>query len=155
MNHMRGTKSPECNKIARKIWDWCEEREVWVLAASHVPGVLNVLADEESRHFVEDTQWRLNPSVFQSLVKRWGLPTVDFFASRLTNQVPVYVIWFPDPEASFIDAFSIKWNQFELSYLFPAFRLMTRCLQKIRAEKACGGSHEVGLEKLCLTAGLC
>lgn len=74
VNHMGGTRSAECNKIAKDIWDWCEAREIWLLAA-HVPGSLNVQADGESREFLEDTEWKLNPEIFQEICDRWGTPS--------------------------------------------------------------------------------
>lgn len=86
-------------------------RKNWILA-SHVLGVLNIQADVESRYLVEDTQWMINTKIFLSLVERWGSPTIDLFSSRVTNQILTYASWIPDPGAAFVDAFSIKWNQF-------------------------------------------
>lgn len=81
------------------------------------------------------TEWGLNDQIFSTITARWGVPEIDLFASRLNHKVPRYVSWLPDPGAEFIDAFTIPWGQFKLSYLFPPFRLLPRCLQKLRAEK--------------------
>ena len=134
LNHGGGTKSTKCNKIAKQIWSWCEQREIW-LFTTHVPGILNVEADFESRNFSENTEWMLNPSIFQEIVHEWGTPAIDLFASRHNNQLHKYVSWVPDPFAMFYDAFSQNWNKFSFVYVFPPFRLLTRTLQKIRAEK--------------------
>lgn len=135
VNHMGGTKSRDCDKVARRIWSWCEAKGIW-LRAAHLPGVENVEADHESRNFTENTEWKLNPEIFDCLCKTWGVPEIDLFASRLNFQIPNYCSWIPDPGATWVDAFSFKWNQFRLSYAFPPFSLLTRSIQKIRTEGA-------------------
>ena len=69
--------------------------------------------------------------------KVFGQPDIDLFASRLNAQIMTYVSWKPDPKASFIDAFSIKWSNC-LFYAFPPFCLISRCLQKIIQDQATG-----------------
>lgn len=135
LNNQGGTRSLECNEQARQIWNWCETRELW-LWASHIPGVSNEEADFESRNFTENTEWGLNKKIFQRICDRWGTPDVDLFASRLNHQVPCYASWGPDPFCSFVNAFTFKWSEFDLCFIFPPFRLMTRCVQKIREEGA-------------------
>ena len=53
---MGGTHSLECNKIAREIWTWCIQRNIWVTAIS-LPGKENIDADRESRTFNDNTEW--------------------------------------------------------------------------------------------------
>ncbi|XP_045101188.1 uncharacterized protein LOC123498111 isoform X1 [Portunus trituberculatus] len=113
------------------------KNEAWI-TCSHVPGAVNLLADAASRKFNDRHEWKLNEDIFQELCKRFGVPSIDLFASRLNKQVPRFCSWLPDPEAEFFYAFSISWSQFELIYAFPPFALITRCLQKIRAEMARG-----------------
>ncbi len=60
INNMGGNKSQECNSIAKKIWQWCTENDLHVLAA-HIPGISNITADEKSRKFNDATEWQLNP----------------------------------------------------------------------------------------------
>ena len=67
----------------------------------------------------------------------WGEPTIDLFASRLNKQINCYASWKPDPEATYVDAFSISWNN-HLFYAFPPFSLIARCLQKIEIENSEG-----------------
>ena len=54
LNAMGGTKSPSCNKLVQDIWTWCMQNKVW-LSASHLPGALNVEADQQSPQFNERT----------------------------------------------------------------------------------------------------
>ena len=79
----------------------------------------------------------LSTHLFQEIVATWGEPTIDLFASKLNKQVVCYASWKPDPEASYLDAFSISWND-HLFYAFPPFSLITQCLQKIELEKSEG-----------------
>ena len=65
-----------------------------------------------------------------------GQPSVDLFASRLNHKVSRYASWRYDPEAWVINAFSIDWSHFHLSYVFPPFRLVGRCVRKAKAEGA-------------------
>ena len=62
INAMGGIKSADCNNMARQIWLWCIEREIW-LSACHIPGSINVEADSESRVFNTSTEWSLHPDV--------------------------------------------------------------------------------------------
>ncbi len=63
------------------------------------------------------------------------MPDVDLFASRINNQVDIYVSWKSDPHALFIDAFTVTWAGFTNSYAFPPFCLIPRCLHKVVQEK--------------------
>ncbi|KAK3889264.1 hypothetical protein Pcinc_006829 [Petrolisthes cinctipes] len=74
----------------------------------------------------------------QVLCVTFGTPDIDLFASRLNKQIKRICSWKPDPEAEHFDAFTINWAQFELIYMFPPFSLISRCLQKMRAEEAMG-----------------
>ena len=44
INAMGCTLSRECNSIAKYIWQWCIDKQIW-LTAAHIPGVKNVEAD--------------------------------------------------------------------------------------------------------------
>ena len=136
ITHMGGARSVLCNSLAKEIWQWCITRDIW-LSASHVPGVENVAADFESRHFNEDAEWKLNTVVFNRIVQAFGPFDIDLFASRLNTQLPVYVSWRPDPQAQFVDAFSISWHGYNC-YLFPPFSVISRCLRKVVEDQANG-----------------
>jgi hypothetical protein len=59
---------------------------------------------------------------------------VDLFATRLTNQLPRFVSWRPDPEAEATDAFTQNWSLIK-GYAFPPFNLVGRCLAQMRDQK--------------------
>ena len=136
LNNMGGVKSPNCNDAAKEIWKWCIQKHIWI-TASHIPGKLNVEADHRSRQFNDGSEWMLNPAKFQEIASHYGTPEIDLFASRLNKQVERYVAWQPDPEAENVDAFTLDWGPLDF-YAFPPFCLISRCLQKIRQDKAKG-----------------
>ena len=47
-NHMGTSHSHSRNSMAKKIWKWCIERNIW-LSVAHIPGKDNFVADFESR----------------------------------------------------------------------------------------------------------
>ena len=136
INNMGGSRSEPCNKMARLIWAWCQDRRIW-LTATHIPGKLNVEADKCSRVFNDRTEWMLNRDVFEEMQRKFGKPEIDLFASRLNRQLTRYVSWHPEPEAETTDAFSLDWGTLKF-YAFPPFCLVGKCLQKIINDKASG-----------------
>ena len=64
-------------------------------------------------------------------------PEVDLFASRLNKQFTKYCSCRPDPEAMYIDAFSVSWKNLKF-YCFPPFSCVLQAVQKIKQEKATG-----------------
>ena len=133
---MGGTHSRECNTIAKDIWQWCIDKQIW-LTAAHIPGTKNIAADRESRVFSDNKEWMIRPNIFWKIADILGDSSIDLFAFRLNHQVSCYVSWKHDPGAAFIDAFSITWDK-QLFYAFPLFSLIARCLQKIQTDSAEG-----------------
>ena len=134
IRNMGGIRSLLCDSIASELWAWCIERKVWV-SATHIPGKLNIEADQESRTQDLDTEWELNAEVFHSVVELWGLPEVDLFASRINHKIDCYVSWRPDPSAIHIDAFTMSWENL-YAFIFPPFSVIARVLQKMVQDKA-------------------
>ena len=108
-SNMGGSKSTPCNGITKQIWALCITQNNW-LSATHLPGCENVQADAESRIFNDLTEWMLDPQVFEEITQKFGKLEIDLFASRLNKRCAQYASWRPDPEALFVDAFSVKWN---------------------------------------------
>ena len=84
LNNMGGSKSLKCNHISKLIWNWCIQRHIY-LSAEHLPGVENIVADKESRHFSKDTEWMLDLPVFRLISERFWNFSIDLFASRLNT----------------------------------------------------------------------
>ena len=134
INNMGGLNSLECNDLAIEIWNLAVANNIW-LSSEFIPGSENQ-ADEPSRKFHDDLEWMLCPSIFRKICKQFVTPNIDLFASRLNQQLKNYCSWQRDPFALHINAFSISWNTYKCSYLFPPFCIISRCLQKIQDEEA-------------------
>lgn len=136
INRMGSVQFPKLNSLARTIWQWCESRNIYILA-SYIRSSDNVVADKASRKVHVDTEWALANSKFQKIIKRFGPPDIDLFASRVNKKCNVYVSWLHDPDASAIDAFTLNWSRF-FFYAFPPFSIILRTLEKIIADQAEG-----------------
>ncbi len=106
VNKMGGIRSPLLDGLARKIWLWAINKDIWISAA-HIPGIQNC-ADYDSRNFNDNVEWMLNVNVVKHIFEIWDSPVIDMFASRLNKQLDTFVSWKPDPEALFVDAFAIE-----------------------------------------------
>ncbi len=137
IKNMGSSKSPCLDREVKIIWDWAITRNNW-LSASHIPGVLNVEADEESRSNETRLEWKLDESLFYEVVQFFLYqPEVDLFASRINTQLTRFFAYRPDPEAEVIDAFSVSWENIRF-YAFPPFNCISRVIQKIVQDKATG-----------------
>ena len=122
INNQGGTKT-KCNSIARKIWLWAYHTDNWISAA-HLPGAKNVRADKESRSIHDNTEWKLDPKLFQKICKEFGTPDIDLFASRLNKQLDKFMSWKPDRLAVAVDALSETWVGM-FTYAFPPFNMIS------------------------------
>ena len=102
INNMGGTVSPQLTDLAKALWMWALSKDI-ALSAKHIPGDLNKVADSKSRSMTDRTDWKLHP---RAIDQQWGPLEVDLLASRLSNQLPRYFSWRPDPLAEATDAFS-------------------------------------------------
>ena len=138
INRRGGTASP---KLTKDLWLWCMERNI-LLHAQHLPGVLNIIADEESRTWSDRSEWKLSPILFQEINHLLGPLSTDLFASRLSSQLPVFVSWKPDPLAVATDAFTQDWNTLPgRLYANPPWGLIGRVLSLV---------HSQGVQELAL-----
>jgi hypothetical protein len=110
------------------------ERSI-VLKALHLAGVLNTIADDESRVMKDRSDGRLCPNVFHQINQRLGPLVVDLFASRLVNQLQTYVSWRRDPMAMATDAFTLDWAELR-AYANPPWNLIFRVLAQTRRQEA-------------------
>ena len=137
VNHMGTSSSEKRNDLAKEIWLWCAQRNIW-LTAVHIPGVENVEADKQSRRSHSQLEWTLDRTIFRDCINAAKVePNIDLFASKINHQLQPYVSWHPDPGAVAIDAFHLSWKQY-VPYMFPPFSLISRVLQKIQQEKVQG-----------------
>ena len=88
INKEGGMKSGSLCALLWRILSWCTRKQV-TLRACHIPGRLNMIADNLSRlGQTIQTEWSLHPEVFQAICSRWHQPQVDLFATRFNNKLP-------------------------------------------------------------------
>lgn len=136
INRMGSVKYPKLSFLARELWQWCERRDIWV-QASYIPSACNSVADFESRILPSETEYELNNKIFRKIVRVFGEPQIDLFASYLNRKCTVYASFLPDPESYTVDAFTISWRDIYF-YAFPPFCLILRVLNKIKKDQAEG-----------------
>ena len=136
INKMGGIQFPVLNDIAREIWEWCEERGIWIYA-SYIRSKDNIIADAESRKLEPETEYELAHYAFKSIIEKFGQPEIDLFATRINAKCDKYVSWFRDPFSMAIDAFTINWSLYYF-YAFPPFAIILKVLRKIKDDKATG-----------------
>ena len=106
VNHKGGTHFPELLQVAVQLWNGCIQRNLFI-TAYHVTGKTNVVAYRESREFIDQSDWKIDPIIISPFLRDCS---TDLFASRLTHQLARYISWRPDPQAFQSDAFSVNWN---------------------------------------------
>ena len=70
INNMGGMHSVICNDIAKRIWEFAQNRDFWI-SSSHIPGVENTMADKISRVFNDNTEWMLTHKLFKILFNKF------------------------------------------------------------------------------------
>ena len=117
--------------LTSRLLRWTESFDVH-LEARYLPGESNVLADVLSRRGqVVGTEWSLHPQVARALLRTWGNPSIDLFATCLNAKLPLYCSLVPDPQAVFEDAFRHPWDDLDL-YAFPPFALVGRVIARVQ-----------------------
>jgi hypothetical protein len=135
INKMGGVQYPELNDITRKIWQFCEDRKIYIFA-TYIPSSDNVVADRESRRTDYESEWSLSNDYFAVICQFFGTPKIDLFATYYNTKCETFVSWKPDPYSLTVDAFTIKWSTG--FYCFPPFALILRCLRKIISDSVEG-----------------
>ena len=131
VNKQGGTVSRPLCLLTSRLLRWTESFDVH-LEARYLPGESNVLADVLSRRGqVVGTEWSLHPQVARALLRTWGNPSIDLFATCLNAKLPLYCSLVPDPQAVFEDAFRHPWDDLDL-YAFPPFALVGRVIARVQ-----------------------
>ena len=131
INKQGGTVSRPLCLLTSRLLIWTESFDVH-LEARFLPGESSVLADVLSRRGqIVGTEWSLHPQVARALLRAWGSPSIDLFATCLNAKLPLYCSLVPDPQAVFEDAFRHPWDDLDL-YAFPPFALVGRVIARIQ-----------------------
>lgn len=120
-----GAHSPQLLGIVKKLQFLILSLKTTIKIV-HIRGTDNILADSASRD-----EYSLTCSALQRIAERFGMPTVDLFATRSNRLVPAYVSRYPEKEALATDAFSTDWSQHELPIAHPSIRLIPKVLRRV------------------------
>jgi hypothetical protein len=71
---------------------------------------------------------------FHEINSLCGPDDIDLFASRRNHQLSRYISYLPDPNAEFVDAFSLKWIHIN-GFAFPPVSIVRKVVQKLIAEE--------------------
>ena len=93
INKGGGTRSSNLTKIAKRLTEFCEHLNLTIKAV-HLPSVMNIEADRESRSECDSSDWLLNRLVFNSLSNIWPV-NIDLFSSYWNAQVPALPLSLP------------------------------------------------------------
>ena len=126
-----GTVSDSLCELTGQLLRWTEAHNVLV-EARYLLGQSNVLTDFLSRrNQVLAVEWSLLPQVAKKIIRTWGSPTIDLFATHLNAKLPLYCSLIPDPQTIFKDDFCHPWNHLDI-YAFPLFNLVDRVVARVR-----------------------
>ena len=131
VNRQGGTRSRSLCVSALRLIAWCRDRGI-ILSAVHIPGVVNLLADDLSRG-MSGSEWILNRQVVRSIFRTYYLPEIDLFASSRSNQLPVYCSRTFDRAAYSVNALALDWSGLT-AYAFPPIPILHRVVSKIGEE---------------------
>ena len=101
-----------------------------------IPREANQQADFLSR-IVDKDDWSLHPDLFQILDAKWGLHTIDRFASYFNTQLPRFNSRFWNPGVEAVDAFTCDWKD-ENNWWCPPIYLIPRVLRHAQKTHAKG-----------------
>ena len=136
INKQGGTRSWEMFALTWHLFAFCTKNKV-LLAARHIPGVMNLVADQLSRsNQIIHTEWSLNPQIFRWLSQIDFPPQIDLFATKFNNKLPLYVSPVPDPQALETDALQMNWSGLHL-YSFPPTALLPQVVRKLINSHSC------------------
>lgn len=105
-----------------------------ILEAQWILRSLNERADLLSR-FVDKDDWSVNPSVFRVIEAKWGLHTIDRFASHYNAQVPSFNSKFASPGFSGVDTLAQDWRD-KNNWVYPS---VSAIVPSVRALSSCSG----------------
>ncbi|XP_069609161.1 uncharacterized protein [Ranitomeya imitator] len=115
-NRQGGTRSETLMQITDRLFQ-VAELNFLSLTALHIKGKEKVAADFLSRNVLKQGEWSLNEDIFNLVVRRWGQPVVDLFATR-NRKVKLFCSLNPRENPLAVDAFLIKWV-FSTGLCFP------------------------------------
>lgn len=135
----RGTSpSPHLSRLALQTRFVLSCLRTPVVAATHLPGVDNIEADDSSRRWLPRygrLEWPVDRQLLTSILGQHHLPLpeLDAFATAANSVASKFWSLRPDPRAEACDAFAQLWSGRSL-FINPPFALAARVVAKIIEE---------------------
>ena len=134
MGKGRGGEKSRFSGIKQTNLEYLISKQI-ILTAEHLPWILNVMADFESRNVKDPNEWMLNREIFEKLCSNLDKPDIHISLHRVSKQLKKCISLKTDQFSMGRDAFQTSWSQ-GLNYAFASFRLIGTVLAKIQKEKA-------------------
>lgn len=121
-----GSRDTHVHDLCKKLYWYCIHNRIYI-HATWIPRDLNTFADFYSK-LTDSGDWKLNPSTFKYLSKRWGNCDIDLFASFDNHQLPKYYSLYFTPTCLGVDAFDFDWGLWQRCWCNPPFSMIARTL---------------------------
>ena len=117
------------------------------LLVEHIAGTDNVVADQLSRAGLSDTDrndWSLSPTAFARICRRYGRPTIDWFATHRNALCSRFATRRPHRRATYIDAMRCNWRN-EFGIFVPPFNLLEQVIHRLHVQGAGSPRRPMGI----------
>ena len=124
INKQGGIHSLSLLYLTVELWEWYCLHHVFPQAI-HISTEDNYITDWLSRLPTRTHEWTLEDTIFLSICRRWGYPSIDLFATRDNAKCPRYCSRAGFNTDSLGDAFKIDWSG-EFLYIFPPIPMILK-----------------------------
>ena len=134
VNRQGSARSRNLLRVSEQLFNLLKTMRVH-LVATHLKGSLNLWADALSRQDPWSVELELKTYHFASLVKSYGPPQIDLFATPYNKKRKLFISRTMKTRAGGPDAFSVDWNRWDFLYLFPPplTSIMLKVLRQLRS----------------------
>lgn len=132
----KGSMKKELQDIALEIFSICISKSIY-LEMEWIPRSENSLADYYSKIGEDFDDWGLSLSLFDMIQSRFGIFSIDWFASEHNTKVERFFSRYWNTACLGVDAFTVSWA-FEHGLFVPPISLVTRVLRKMMIDHAKG-----------------
>lgn len=123
-----GSMNLELHKLAVDIFFAARHNNI-EMNIEWIPRTLNERADYLSK-IVDFDDWQVDDQYFQALQSRWGLCTIDCFASCENYKISRFYSKYFNPNSLGVDCFSFDWAG-EFCWLVPPIKLVPKAIKHV------------------------
>ena len=123
-----GSMNVHLHKLAVDIFYSAKDNNIEI-DMEWIPRALNERADYLSK-IVDLDDWTVTDHYFQLVQSRWGLCTIDCFASCQNFKIKRFYSKYFNPDSLGVDSFSFDWSG-EFCWLAPPIKLIPRVIKHV------------------------